>query len=66
VVFTEAPIDFHQSTKDTHQRHEFIPKKSLEEVIDKLKGKVFVTPKLGQDLVYINEIKTKKQGKHKT
>jgi hypothetical protein len=35
-------------------------------VLDKLKGKVSVTPNPGQDVVDINEIKTKKQGKHKT
>jgi hypothetical protein len=35
-------------------------------VLDKLNGKVFVTPNPRKDLVDINEIKTKKQGKHKT
>jgi hypothetical protein len=35
-------------------------------VLDKLKGKVSVTPNPRKDLVDINEIKTKKQGKHKT
>jgi hypothetical protein len=66
VLPTETPIDFHQSIRDTHQRHKFVPKKSLEEVLDKLKGKVYVTPNLGQDLVDVNEIKIKKQGKQKT
>jgi hypothetical protein len=65
-LFTETPVDFHQSIRDTHQRHKFIPKKYLEEVLDKLNGKVFVTPNPRKDLVDINEIKTKKHGKHKT
>jgi hypothetical protein len=66
VLFTKSPVDLHQSTRGTHQRHKFVPKKYLEDVLDKLKRKVYVTPNPGKDVVVINEIKTKKHGKHKT
>jgi hypothetical protein len=63
---TKTLVDSHQSIRDTHQRHEFVPKKSLEEVLDKLKGKVYVTPNLEKDLVDEKEIQIKRQGKQKT
>jgi hypothetical protein len=66
VPFTKTHVDLHKSTRGTHQRHNFVPKKSLEYVLDKLKGKVYVIPNPGKDVVDKNEIKTKKQGKHKT
>jgi hypothetical protein len=66
VLITKTHVDLHKSTKGTHQRCDFIPKKSLEDVLDKLKSKVLVIPNPGQDVVDINEIKTKKQGRHKT
>jgi hypothetical protein len=66
VSFTKTPVDLHKSTRGAHQRHDFVPKKYLEDVLDKLKGKVSVIPNPGKEVVDINEIKTEKQGKHKT
>jgi hypothetical protein len=64
-VTLETPIDSHQSVKDTSRKHKFVPKKSLEEVLSQLRGKVYVIPNPEQDLVYENKIKIKRQGKQK-
>jgi hypothetical protein len=58
---TETPVDSHQSIRDTHQRHKFVPKKSLEEVLDKLKGKVYVTPILGK--IWLMKMKLKSRSR---
>ena len=44
VSITKTPIVFHKSSKGTHQRPDFIPKKYLEYVLDNLKDKVLVVP----------------------
>jgi hypothetical protein len=60
VSITKTPVVFHKSSKGTHQRHDFIPKKSLEDVLDNLKGKVLVVPSPGPVVGDLNEIKIKK------
>jgi hypothetical protein len=62
----KTPVVFHKSSRGTHQRRDFVPKKSLEDVLDNLKGKVLTIPSLGQDVVDLDEIKTKKHGRLKT
>jgi hypothetical protein len=66
VSFTKTPVDFHKSSRGTHQRCDFFPKKSLEDVLDNLKGKVLAVPSHWKYVVDLNEIKTKKRGRHKT
>jgi len=65
VSFNKTPVDFHKFPRGTHQRHDFVPKKSLEDVLDSLKNKVRVIPNPRQDVVDLNGIKTKKQGREK-
>jgi hypothetical protein len=62
----DTPIDSRQSVKVTSRKHKFIPKKSLEEVLSHLRGKVPVVPNPVQKLVYENKIKIKRQGKKNT
>jgi hypothetical protein len=65
VSITKTLIVFHNSSTGTHQRPDFIPKKSLEDVLDSLKGKVLVVPSPGQVVGDLNESKIKKQGRRK-
>jgi hypothetical protein len=53
-------------TRGTHQRCDFVPKKSLEDVLDNLKGKILAVPSPGKNVVVLNEIKTKTHGIIKT
>jgi len=64
VSITKNPIFFHKSSRGTHHRCNFLPKKSLEYVLDNLKGKVLVVPSPRLDMVHLNEIKIEKQNRH--
>jgi hypothetical protein len=66
VSITKTIVVFHKSSKGTHPRHDFIPKKSLEYVLDNLKDKVLIVPSPELVMVHLNEIKIKKQGRCKT
>jgi hypothetical protein len=63
VSITKTPVVFHKSSKGTHQRPDFIPKKSLEDVLDNLKDKVLVVPSPWLVVGDLNESKIKKQGR---
>jgi hypothetical protein len=57
---TKTPVVFHKSSKGTHRRPNFIPKNSLEDVLDNLKGKVLDVPSPGLVVGDSNESKIKK------
>jgi hypothetical protein len=57
---TKTPVIFHKSSKGKKPRHDFIPKKSLEDVLDDMKDKVLVVPSPEPVMVDLNEVKIKK------
>jgi hypothetical protein len=65
VSITKIPVVLHRSSKGKKPRHDFIPKKSLEDVLDDLKEKVFVVPSPEPVLVDLNEVEIMKHGRRK-
>jgi hypothetical protein len=66
VSITKTLVVFHKSSKGKNLRRDFIPKKSLEGVLDNLKDKVLVVPSSEPVMVDLNEVKIKKHGRRKT
>jgi hypothetical protein len=63
VSITKTPVVFHKFTKGKKPRHDFIPKKYLEDVLYDLKDKVIVVPDPEPIQVDLNELEIKKQGR---
>ena len=59
----DTRIDSPQSAKVTDKKHEFAPKKSLEEVMSHPRDKVPIIPNHVHKSVYENKIKIKRQNK---
>jgi hypothetical protein len=60
---TKTPIFVHKSSKGKNPRCNFIPKKSLEDVLDGLKDKFLIVPSSDLVMVDLNGVKIKKQGR---
>jgi hypothetical protein len=58
-------VVFHKSSRGTHQRRSFVPKKYLEDVLDNMKGKVLVVRSPRMNVLDLNETKIKKHGRRK-
>jgi hypothetical protein len=66
VLPPDTPIEFRPIAEVTSKKHEFIPKKSLEEILSHLRDKAPVTPDPVQNMVSEDKIKIKRQGKKVT